>query len=112
MRPYRERNSPLGMFVFVVLGHLIHRMLYGDRFIDNHLFVEQDIARPTTFILYNRSTRTDGRHTYIARSTMGMMVGDTFMLYNRSTRTDGRHTHTAGGAMGMMVGDVWSLRGI
>lgn len=43
---------------------------------------------------------------------MGMMVGDTFMLYNRSTRTDGRYTHTAGGAMGMMVGDVWSLRGI
>lgn len=62
--------------------------------------------------LYNRSTRTDGRHTYIARSAMGMMVGDTFMLYNRSTRTDGRYTHTAGGAMGMMVGDVWSLRGI
>ena len=43
---------------------------------------------------------------------MGMMVGDTLILYNRSTRTDGRHTHTAGGAMGMMVGDVWSLRGI
>ena len=43
---------------------------------------------------------------------MGMMVGDTFMLYNRSTRTDGRYAHTAGGAMGMMVGDVGSLRGI
>ena len=41
-----------------------------------------------------------------------MMVGDTFILHNRSTRTDGRHTYIAGGAMGMMVGDVWSLRGI
>ena len=29
-----------------------------------------------------------------------MMVGDTFMLYNRSTRTDGRYTHTAGGGDG------------
>ena len=65
-----------------------------------------------TLILYNRSTRTDGRHTYIARSTMGMMAGDTFILYNRSTHTDGRHTYIARSTMGMMVGDVWSLRGI
>ena len=100
------------MFVFVVPGHLIHRMLYGDRFIGNHLFVEQDIARPTTFILHNRSTRTDGRHTYIAGGAMGMMVGDTFILYYRSTHTDGRHTYIARSTMGMMVGDVWSLRGI